>query len=55
MSSTAKAEPGWIRVLVLSATLAAVIWYGQHQLVLSMQFLYRIAVLISPGLASLLK
>lgn len=54
MRSRAEGEPRWIQALALALTLAAIAWYGQHQLSRSLQFLYQVAVLIYPGLSSLL-
>lgn len=53
MSSTARAKTNTGSVLVLFASLLALIWYGHSQLIHSLAFLYQIAQAVFPGLAAL--
>ena len=53
MSSMQGARPRAGAALVLIASLVALAWYGQGQLIYSIAFLYQIAQAIFPGLAAL--
>jgi len=53
MSSMQGARPRAGAALVVLASLVALAWYGQGQLIYSIAFLYQIAQAIFPGLAAL--
>ena len=50
MSSTQDARPRAGAALVLLASLIALAWYGQGQLLPSLAFLYQVAQAVFPGL-----
>jgi len=50
MSSTQEARPRARAALVLLASLIALAWYGQGQLLHSLAFLYQVAQAMFPGL-----
>jgi len=50
MSSMQEARPLAGAALVLLASLIALAWYGQGQLIYSLAFLYQVAQTVFPGL-----
>jgi len=50
MSSMQEARPRAGAALVVIASLVALAWYGQGQLIYSLAFLYQVAQAIFPGL-----